>query len=41
LRTPDIAVVDLPKGEANVNQAGLGWGGEAARLIIPFGVLET
>lgn len=41
LRFPDIAVVDLPKGEANVNQAGLGWGGEAARLIIPFGVLET
>ncbi len=28
LRNPDIAVVDLPKGEA-------------ARLIIPFGVLET
>ena len=41
LRTPDIAVVDLPKGEANVNQAGPGWGGEAARLIIPFGILET
>ena len=28
LRNPDIAVVDLPKGEA-------------ARLIIPFGTLET
>ena len=54
LRFPDIAVVDLPKGEANVNQAGpgwaersdlqsgvSGWGGEAARLIIPFGILET
>ena len=54
LRFPDIAVVDLPKGEANVNQAGpgwaersdlqsgvSGWGGEAARLVIPFGILET
>ena len=54
LRTPDIAVVDLPKGAPNVEQVGPGWagrsglqsgvsgsGGEAARLIIPFGVLET
>jgi len=54
LRFPDIAVVDLPKGAPNVEQAGPGWagrsglqsgvsgsGGEAARLIIPFGVLET
>ena len=29
LRFPDIAVVDLPKGGANVNQAGLGWHGGA------------
>ena len=29
LRTPDIAVVDLPKGEANGSQAGLGWHGGA------------
>ena len=54
LRFPDIAVVDLPKGPPNVEQAGPGWagrsglqsgvsgsGGEAARLIIPFGILET
>jgi len=54
LRFPDIAVVDLPKGAPNVEQAGPGWagrsglqagvsgsGGEAASLIIPFGILET
>jgi broad specificity phosphatase PhoE len=29
LRFPDIAVVDLPKGEANGSQAGLGWHGGA------------
>ena len=29
LRNPDIAVVDLPKGEANGSQAGLGWHGGA------------
>ncbi|NBT95499.1 MAG: hypothetical protein EBT47_10985 [Chloroflexi bacterium] len=54
LRFPDIAVVDLPKGPPNGEQAGPGWagrsglqsgvsgsGGEAARLVIPFGTLET
>ena len=54
LRFPDIAVVDLPKGPPNGEQAGPGWAGrsglqsgvsgsvgEAARLVIPFGILET